>query len=74
MGIGFGVESMNCHPMKKVTPPDVDWKVMKEEAMNCLIPMGITSENVSLKFGFTRDQLDEFATISHQRASMAQHS
>jgi len=78
MGIGCGVESMSSHPMNKVTPPDVDWEVMKEdrneEAMNCLIPMGVTSENVSSKFGFTRSQLDEFATISHQRASLAQQS
>mmetsp|Transcript_28046 Transcript_28046/g.34259 ORF Transcript_28046/g.34259 Transcript_28046/m.34259 type:complete len:408 (+) Transcript_28046:132-1355(+) len=78
VGIGCGVESMSSHPMNKVTPPDVDWEVMKEdrneEAMNCLIPMGVTSENVSSKFGFTRSQLDEFATISHQRASLAQQS
>jgi len=51
MGIGCGVESMSCHPMNKVTPPVVDWEVMKEDrnevAMIFLIPMGITSENVS---------------------------
>ena len=46
-----GVESMSCHTMNKVTSLDVDWEVMKEKAMNCLISMGVTYENISLNFG-----------------------
>src|SRR5262245_21890015 len=33
--------------------------------------MGITAENVAAKFGFTRDQQDEFALESHRRAANA---
>jgi len=43
-----------------------------EEVMNCLIPMGVPYLNMSAKFGFTGRQLDEFATVFHQRAVLAQ--
>jgi acetyl-CoA C-acetyltransferase len=33
--------------------------------------MGITAENLAAKFGFTRDQQDEFALESHRRAANA---
>jgi acetyl-CoA C-acetyltransferase len=33
--------------------------------------MGITAENVAAKFGFTREQQDEFAVESHRRATKA---
>ena len=33
--------------------------------------MGITAENIAAKFGFTRDQQDEFALESHRRAANA---
>ena len=33
--------------------------------------MGITAENVAAKFGFTREQQDEFALESHKRAANA---
>ena len=36
--------------------------------------MGITSENLVEKYGFTRQQLDEFATQSQQKAYQAQQS
>ena len=40
--------------MSKVPPPDVDWEVMRacREAMDCLIPMGMTGENVAEKYGY----------------------
>lgn len=34
-------------------------------------PMGITAENVAEKYGITREQCDELALISHQRATKA---
>ena len=40
--------------------------------MDCLIPMGKTSENVSKKYGLERRTLDEFAARSHQKAARAQ--
>lgn len=73
IGIGGGFESMSSHPMQKQPMPNVDWDVMKscKDAMDCLIPMGVTSENVSKKFGLTRKSLDEFASKSHEKAALA---
>ncbi len=65
---------MSTHPMHKQPMPDVDWNVMNscQDAMNCLIPMGVTSENVSKKYNLTRQQLDDFASKSHGKAARAQ--
>lgn len=41
------------------------------EANKCLMPMGITSENVVAKFGITRLQQDTMAANSHQKAANA---
>lgn len=32
-----------------------------EQAQNCLLPMGITSENVAHRFGVTRQEQDQAA-------------
>lgn len=74
IGIGAGVESMSCHPMNKIPLPDVDFDTMGQtpQAMDCLIPMGVTSENVASRFGLRREDLDAFAARSHQRAHQAQ--
>jgi len=73
IGIGGGVESMSAHPMNKMPMPDVDWDVMNscKESMDCLIPMGVTSENVTKKYGLNRRELDEFAARSHVKAAQA---
>jgi acetyl-CoA C-acetyltransferase len=36
--------------------------------------MGVTAENIAAKYGFTREQQDEFAIASHQKASRALES
>lgn len=38
------------------------------------IPMGITAENLASKYGLTRQEQDEFAVLSHQRATAARQS
>eukprot|EP00043_Microstomoeca_roanoka_P013283 m.130192 g.130192 ORF g.130192 m.130192 type:complete len:302 (-) comp15714_c2_seq12:155-1060(-) len=43
-----------------------------EDAVNCLIPMGVTSENVAERYTITRQQQDAFAAESHRRAAKAQ--
>lgn len=43
-----------------------------QEAEDCTIPMGITSENVAADFGITRQVQDEFAAKSFQKAADAQ--
>mmetsp|Transcript_22223 Transcript_22223/g.39551 ORF Transcript_22223/g.39551 Transcript_22223/m.39551 type:complete len:240 (-) Transcript_22223:147-866(-) len=40
--------------------------------MDCLIPMGVTSDNVVAKYGLNRKDLDRFAMESHQKAARAQ--
>jgi len=76
IGIGAGVESMSQFPMHKMKLPEnsVNWHVMQrhKSAMDCLIPMGITSDTVAGKFGLERHDLDAFAAQSHQKAAKAQ--
>ena len=43
----------------------------QKTAMDCLIPMGQTSENVVEKYGLERSKLDAFALLSHQKAAAA---
>ena len=42
------------------------------DASNCMLPMGITSENVCEKYGLDRVKLDQFAMESHMKAKYAQ--
>lgn len=43
-----------------------------ELANACMMPMGITSENVAEKFGITREQMDKMAAESHRKAAHAE--
>ena len=43
-----------------------------EKAQNCLMPMGITSENVAAEYGITREMQDTMAAESHAKAANAQ--
>ena len=71
---------MSMNPMHKLYeehPPEVDWDAINKssnatEAIDCLIPMGVTSENVSREYHLERRILDEFAARSHQKAARAQ--
>jgi acetyl-CoA acyltransferase 1 len=42
------------------------------EATDCLIPMGITSDNVAKEYNISRLDQDEFAAESFRRAAKAQ--
>jgi acetyl-CoA acyltransferase 1 len=42
------------------------------EAADCLIPMGITSENVAEKYHVSRNEQDDFAAASYAKAVAAQ--
>jgi acetyl-CoA acyltransferase 1 len=57
-GIGGGVESMSMFSMMGQVNPDAlsDLVYEHDEAQKCLMPMGITSENVAEKYGITRAQ------------------
>jgi acetyl-CoA acyltransferase 1 len=57
-GIGGGVESMSLFSMMgQVDPAALSEQVYEHEiAQKCLLPMGMTSENVAEKYGITRAQ------------------
>ncbi|KAL2932832.1 3-ketoacyl-CoA thiolase 2 peroxisomal [Bienertia sinuspersici] len=70
IGIGAGLESMTSNPMAwdgSVNPRVKDIV----QAQDCLLPMGITSENVAQRFGVTREEQDQAAVESHRRAAAA---
>lgn len=74
IGIGGGVESMTLYDMQNsVDPSKFAEEIFENEtARNCLIPMGITSDNIATKYGLNRKVLEEFAVHSHQKAALAQ--
>lgn len=74
IGLGGGVESMSMYNMaggmdvNKLSPeiPNNDL------AAACMMPMGITSENVAAKWNITRQTQDQLAVDSHKKAVAAQ--
>lgn len=75
VGIGGGVESMTRNYGSRAIPVDLspDLKASpNQDALDCIMPMGITSENVAERYGVTREDQDHFAAKSHQKASAAQ--
>lgn len=71
IGIAAGVESMTKSPMGG-GGFDFNPKIGEvQKAQDSLIPMGITSENVAERFGISRQQQDEFALASQQKAAKA---
>ncbi|KAF7322720.1 Acetyl-CoA acetyl transferase [Mycena chlorophos] len=73
IGIGAGVESMTMGYGAGVMPASFSELVLSnQEAADCLIPMGITSENVAAQYGITRETQDAFAAESFQKAAKAQ--
>lgn len=73
-GIGGGVESMTNGSMTSAVDPEKLSPLVfdNEKARDCMIPMGITSENVAEKYGITREKMDQLAVESHQKAAHAQ--
>lgn len=74
IGLAGGVESMSLFDIRDMIDPARYSEVGKahEIAGNCLVPMGITAENISEKYGIKREQMDAFALASHAKASAAQ--
>ncbi|XP_070622986.1 3-ketoacyl-CoA thiolase, peroxisomal [Erythrolamprus reginae] len=71
IGLACGVESMSLR--SATNPGDVSSRMMDfSKARDCLIPMGITSENVAERFGISREKQDNFALASQQKATRAQ--
>ncbi|WKZ38984.1 MAG: acetyl-CoA C-acyltransferase [Anaerolineales bacterium] len=72
IGIGGGVESMSMVPMMgyKFSPNPQ----FAQELPHYYTNMGLTAENVAAKYGITREQQDEFALRSNQKAAHAVES
>jgi len=69
IGIGGGVESMSMVPMMGYKfSPNPHFAM---ELPHYYTNMGLTAENVAAKYGITREQQDEFALHSNQKAARA---
>ncbi|KAF7877592.1 hypothetical protein EAF04_001267 [Stromatinia cepivora] len=74
IGVGGGMESMTRNYGSKAIPVDL-WPELKDaerDTRDCIMPMGITSENVASRYGVGREEQDRLAVESHRRAAEAQ--
>lgn len=74
VGLAAGVESMSLHSFDAGVGKLNEALFANKEAADCLIPMGITSENVAAEYGISRAEQDKFAAQSQARAAHAQKS
>lgn len=75
VGIAAGTESMTKNYGTRAIPADLSPRLKEshsQEARDCIMPMGITSENVAKEYGISRERQDKFALASHQKAEKAQ--
>lgn len=74
-GIGGGMESMTRNYGSKAIPtalwPELQNSAVKDAA-DCIMSMGLTSENVAERYGVSRTDQDSFALASHIKASRAE--
>lgn len=70
IGVAGGTESMSMVPMEgHVFRPN---PYLTKHYPDAYLGMGMTTENLVAEFGITRDEADEFAYQSHQKALRAQ--
>ncbi|GMK54246.1 hypothetical protein CspeluHIS016_0108320 [Cutaneotrichosporon spelunceum] len=75
IGLAAGVESMTEHYGAGTMPAALSDDIMSNpEAADCLMPMGLTSENVAKEYKVSREAQDEFAAKSYQKAYAAQQA
>ncbi|XP_022930953.1 3-ketoacyl-CoA thiolase 2, peroxisomal-like [Cucurbita moschata] len=73
IGIAAGLECMSIDNIE--FPVSNNPKVNAfQQARDCMLPMGITSENVAQKYGVSREEQDQAAVESHRRAAAASSS
>ncbi|KAK4187408.1 Thiolase, N-terminal domain-containing protein [Podospora australis] len=77
VGIGAGMESMTRNYGTRAIPVDY-WPALKEspvkDARDCVMSMGITSENVAERYNVSRADQDAMAVESHFRANRAREN
>ncbi|OZJ05809.1 hypothetical protein BZG36_00874 [Bifiguratus adelaidae] len=76
VGLAAGVESMSHGYGDPPKEGELSERMSQEnqQVADCLIPMGITSENVAEKFNVSREKQDQFAARSHKLAHQAQQN
>lgn len=67
--IAGGIESMSMIPMGGGKPAPNPW--LMENMPEAYMPMGLTADEVATRFNITREEQDQFALQSHQRAFKA---
>ncbi|CRK16680.1 hypothetical protein BN1708_002935 [Verticillium longisporum] len=75
VALAGGVESMSKNYASRGRPTDVSPSLQAstvKHATDCLLPMGVTSENVARRYVVSREDQDDYAFLSHQRAEAAQ--
>lgn len=74
VGLAGGVESMSLYAMGGggAKPPMSSAIKTNDLAKECMIPMGITSENVAEAYKIGRERQDQMAVSSHAKAVAAQ--
>ncbi len=75
VGIAGGVESMSLTDMAS-SVPEINFERVAEhqDAKDCTIPMGATSDEVASRFRVSRQEQDAFAARSHEKAERARAS
>ncbi len=68
--VAGGAESMSMVPMAGNKPSLNPW--LEENYPGTYTSMGLTAERVAKHYGITREESDEFALASHQKALAAQ--
>lgn len=75
VAVGAGMESMTRNYGSRAIPT-VLWPELRDsenkDTRDCIMPMGLTSENVAARYGISREDQDVFAANSHFKASKAQ--
>jgi len=77
--IAAGVESMTHYAMAsdmqitRMIPnyPMIMSPAWANEPLKSIVPQGVSSEMINDRFGFTREELDQFGVWSHQKATKA---
>ncbi|KAM3423517.1 hypothetical protein BST61_g945 [Cercospora zeina] len=72
IGVALGAESMTAGGDTLERPFFEDILKANQDARDCMMPMGQTSENVGKDFNISREQQDRYATESYRRAEVAQ--
>jgi len=72
IGLALGAEHMSAPPVRGEGLVFSDEILKNQEAVDCLQPMGQTSENVGKDFDISRERQDQWAAVSYNRAEASQ--